>query len=425
MSATRQLWKERRERPLFVVLTVLTVVSMVVWPLVLALFSRHNVVPVAEYGFNDFGAYSIAVDNWITGDEPIYTQNEDGGFHGSYLYPPHVLPLFYPFTLLEFNTGAALFGFVSLLCLWFGVLAVGSELGYEPTVPERLVGFVALYGFHPAFWDFKWGQISTLLAALLCFAFYTHERGSRGHAPSQYLSGVLTTLAASVKIFYATSGAHMLRDSRRFSGGVLTGLGLFACSLLVFGLDTIRLYLDVLRWGKGWGTGQLPPRDWQTAYYRPLYLFDQILAKIGLSLPDSWMIAAAILGVLAVIGVVVLARSVPDGTEIAFAPASGHLTFALGVAVIPLLAPRAYTHDLVVLLLPALILLAVELEHDGYPWLPVLALLLVQFHTYGTRAGIHLLGRTWAVILQPGVYGTLILVGLATARLVWVVRATR
>jgi hypothetical protein len=425
MSIAQSLWKQRRERPLLLVLTAVTIASMVCWPVVQALFSRYDVVHVATYGFNDFGAYAYAVDHWISGDAPIYTRNEGGGFHGSYLYPPHVLPLFYPFSIVEFYTGANLFGFASLVVLWFGILAVGKELGYEPTIPERLVGFVALFGFHPALWDFKWGQISTLLAGLLCFAFYTHERGRRGHAGSQFLSGVLTTLAASVKLFYATAGAHMLRDSRRFVGGMLTGVGLIASSLLVFGWETHRLYLDVLRWGKGWGTGQLPPRDWQTAYYRPLYLFDQLLEKIGLTLPDTWMIVATVIGIAGVIGLVVMARSVPDGTDLAFAPASSHLTFALGVAVIPLLAPRAYTHDLVVLLLPAVILLAVELEHDGYPWLPVLAVLLIQFHSFGTKAIVTLLGGSWAVLLQPGVYGTLILVGLASGRLVQVVRTAR
>lgn len=81
-------------------------------------------------------------------------------------------------------------------------------------------------------------------------------------------------------------------------------------------------------------------------------------------------------------------------------------------------APGAYTHDLVVLLLPAVILLSVELKRrDGYPELPVLAILLVHVHTYGTRAAIHLLDRSAAVLVQPGVYGTVIVASLAAVRL--------
>lgn len=289
MSLSRALWERRRSNPLLVALSVVTVTAMVSWPLADALLRRYEVVHVSPYGFNDFGAYSRAVDSWVSGEAPIYTRAEDGGFHGSYLYPPHVLPLFYPFTQLGFNAGAVMFGLVSLFLLWVGIEAVVEELGYELTVPERVVLAVALFGFQPALWGFKWGQVSTLLTALLCFAFYTHERGNRGHAGSQYLSGLFTALAASVKLFYATSGAHMLGNGRRFLAGVGTGLGLLASSLLVFGFETHRLYLDVLRWGKGWGTDQMPPVDWQTAYYRPLYLLDQFPSRIGIDLPSEWV----------------------------------------------------------------------------------------------------------------------------------------
>lgn len=409
MSLSSELWDRRRTQPVFVALSIVTVAAMVCWPLVDALLRRYDVVHVSPYGFNDFGAYIGAVDNWLSGDAPIYTRADDGGFHGSYLYPPYVLPLFYPFVQLGFDAGPVLFGVFSLFLLWVGIEAVVEELGYGLTVPERVVLMFALFGFQPALWDFKWGQVSTLLAALLCFAFYAHERGERGYAGSQYMSGVLTALASGVKIFYATSGAHLLRNSRRFLAGVGTGFGLLITSFLVFGLETHRLYLDVLRWGKGWGTDQMPPVDWQTAYYRPLYLVDQVLERVGLSLPGEWVIVATVLGMLAVIGLVIVTRNERD---------AAYLTFALGVAVVPLFAPRAYTHDLVVLLLPAILLLFVEIKREnGAPWIPVLAVLLVHFHTYGTRAAIHLLDRSWAVLLQPGVWGTFLLVGLAAVRL--------
>ncbi|MFC7059719.1 glycosyltransferase family 87 protein [Halovenus salina] len=409
MSLSRELWKRRHEQPLFVALCVLTVAVVVVWPVVDALLARYDVVHVADYGFNDFGAYSGAVDNWLSGDGPIYTRAEDGGFHGSYLYPPYALPLFYPFAKLGFEAGPVLFGVFSLFLLYVGVEAVVEELGYGLTVPERVVLLFGLFGFHPALWDFKWGQVSTLLAAFLCFAFYTHERGQRGHAGSAYLSGLFTALAGGVKLFYATAGAHMLRNSRRFVGGVLTGVGLLASSVVVFGLDTHELYLEVLTWGKGWGTDQLPPAEWQTAYYRPLYLVDQTVDGIGLSLPNQWIPLAIAGGVLGVIGLTLRHRHNPGASV---------LTFALGVAVIPLFAPRAYTHDLVVLLLPAILLLSGELDRaDGLPWIPVLAVLLVHFQTYGTRAAIHLSDSSQAVMLQPGVYGTFLLVGLAAGRL--------
>lgn len=407
MSLAREIWELRHERPLLVALSVFTVASIVVWPLVDALLARSGVVHVSPYGFNDFGAYYIAVDNWLSG-EPIYTEADDGGFHGSYLYPPFVLPLFYPFTRLGFSAGGALFGAFSLVLLWVGVEAVLGELGYDLTVPERLLALFALFGFQPALWDFKWGQVSTLLAALLCFAFYTHERGERNHTGNQYLSGILTALASGVKLFYATSGAHLLRDWRRLLAGVGTAVFALGASLLAFGLETHRLYLDVLAWGKGWGTGQHPPASNQTAYYRPLYLLDQVVETVGVSLPSVWMLVATGAGILAVATLALLARTNPTASR---------ATFVLGVAVIPLFAPRAYTHDLVVLVLPAVVLFVSELEReDGYPLIPLIAVLLLHTHVYGTRVALHLLDPSWAVVLQPGVYGTLLLVGLAAGR---------
>jgi len=407
MSVARQLWSLRRDRPLLVVLSILTACVTLVWPIVDGLLQTSGPIHVAPYGFNDFGVYSGTVDAWLNGEE-IYVENEDGGYHGSYLYPPFVLPLFYPFSWLGFEAGPVLLGAVSLFLLWVGIEAVAGTFGARLAVPERILLLFALFGFHPALWDFKWAQVSTLLAAVLCFAFLTHERGDRGYRGSTYLSGVLTTLGSSVKIFYATSGAHLLRDRRRFGAAIATAGALLAGSVLVFGVSTHLAYLDVLTWGKGWGTGQLAPAEWQTAYYRPFFLIDQLLDSIGLTPPDVWIIGATILGTLAVIGLSLAARD---------EPAAARPTFALGVAVVPLLAPRAYTHDLVVMLLPAVIVLGLELERDdGLPWLPVLAVLLFHLHSPGTKLVIHLLGNSAAVLLQPGVYGTFLLVGLASAR---------
>jgi hypothetical protein len=417
MSLTRRLWALRDEHPGLVVLSVLTVGVMLVWPVVDILLRGVESLHVSPYGFNDFGAYAGAVDAWTEG-EPLYVQDESGSYHGSYLYPPFVVLLFYPFDAVgNFFVGGVLFGFVSLFLLWVGIESVVEELGYRLAVGERLLLFAALFGFHPALWDFKWGQVSTFLAALLCFAFYFHERGNReqstnspssGNAGSRYLGGVLTTLASSVKLFYTTSGAHLLRDRRRFLGAIGTAVVLLAFSILVFGLPVHREYIDVLTWGKGWGTEQRPPFMAQPAYYRPLYLVDQFLATLGLDLPNVWIIVATILGILGVVGLTLAARH--ERT-------AAHPTFALGVAAVPLFAPRAYTHDLVVLLLPAVILLALELERDdGLPWIPVLAVLFLHLHSITIRLSIHLFSRADAVFLQPGVYGTFLLVGLAATR---------
>jgi hypothetical protein len=408
MSLSRRLWAFRKDNPGFVFLSILTVLVVVIWPVVDAWLQGVEAIHVANYGFNDFGAYTRAVDGWL-GEDPIYVENEDGGFHGSYLYPPFVLVVLYPFVWLGFHPGAVLFGALSLFLLWVAVEAVVEQLGGELAVVERIVLLFALFGFHPALWDFKWGQVSTLLAAGLWFAFYTFERGEAGRPRQQYASGVLTTLASSVKIFYATSGAHLLRDRKRFVSALVSAVAVLGFSVLVFGVETHRRYLDVLTWGKGWGTEQMAPFMTQTAYYRPFYLVDQLFERIGLSLPPIWIVIGTVVGVLCVVALALLSRNEPPAAR---------PTFALGVAVVPLLAPRAYTHDLVVLLLPAAILLSLELDRDdGRPWLPVLAVFLLHLHSVGTSVAIHLFDRSVAVLVQPGVYGTFLLVALAAYRI--------
>jgi alpha-1,2-mannosyltransferase len=399
-----RLWSLRDDHPAFVVVFTATVGVLVVWPVV-DFYLRLAGIGI-PFGFNDFGAYSIALDKWAESGT-IYSQAEDGGFHGSYLYPPVTLLTFYPFDTFEFTTGAILFNALELALLWVGLEASARVLGYEPRIHERLVALVALFGFQPALRDFKWAQISTLLAALLCFAFYTAELGederSRWH---DYASGALTTLASAFKLFFATSGAHLLRDRRRLLGALTTAGVLLVASVAIFGLDVHRTYLDVLMWGKGWGDTR-PPAFWDvTAAYRPF-------AALGsLNLPVK------IVGVLGVIALSLAARG-DDATT------ARRGTFALGVAAVPLLAPQADSHDLVILLLPALVLLAIEFDQpDGYPVLPVLAVLLVHLHRYvlevivAPPAWVPLgsLLQTNAALLQPGVWGTLLLGGLAAYR---------
>jgi hypothetical protein len=410
MSLVRRLWALRRDRPWLVALAALTLGVTLVWPLVDPLLNpafRREMSIGEAFAYYDFGAYSGGVDRWLDGG-PIYLQGEEGGYRGSYLYPPVSLLFFAPFYVIAetstFDVGATFLGAVSLVLLWVGIEAVVRELGYEFSLAERLLALVALFGFQPALFDFHMGQVGTALAAVLCFAFYAHERhrktGSRFYG---LLSGVLTTVGSGFKLFYATSGAHLLRSRARLVAAFGAAGGFAALSFVLFGVDIHLTYLDVLTWGKGWGEVPRAPQLWGPAYYRPLYVL------------GSSALFVRLLGVLAVVGLTLAARDAPVDRE----------TFALGVAVIPLFAPVAYTQDLVVLLLPAIVLLATELERDaGWPVVPVLAVLLLHFHAYGLHFFTHPPGwlplgdliRTGAGWLQPGLWGTLLLVGLAVAR---------
>jgi hypothetical protein len=411
VSIAHRLRRRRGERPAFVALSVLTVSVLVGWPAVDALLREIGLA--LPFGFNDYGAYSGALHRWRTG-EAIYVRSEAGGYHGSYLYPPITLLLFVPFATVGFEAGAILFGVVSLVLCWTALAAVARVLGCDLAVEERLVLLVALFGFQPALRDFKWGQLSTLLTALLCFAFYAQERGARAVGAgrsarvARFLSGGLTTLASSAKLFVATAGAHLLRDRDRLAGALGLAVAMVVVSLALFGVEAHRSYLDVLLWGKGWGD------------HRPTYLWDTSAAYRPLAVLGGVGVAVRAVGVLGVVALTLATR----GVERADVRRS---TFALGVACVPLFAPRADLHDLVVLLLPAVILLAGELDRPGgVPSLPVLSVLFLHVHRYvlelavAPPAWLPLAGavRAHAAWLQPAAWATVLLAGLAAYRIV-------
>jgi hypothetical protein len=288
---------------------------------------------------------------------------------------------------------------------------VVRELGFRLRLWERGLLLWALVGFHPLLLSVKQGQISAFLAGLLTLSLYgllvaeTKDRRS-----PDALSGALTAVTGLVKLVYAPVGAHLLQDRRRLGSAVGAGVLCLAASVLVFGVDAHVAYLDVLRWGKEGAVRS--PVLWLAPYFRPLYGFG------SLSIPLRAVGCVVVAG-LAVAGV-------SDGTA--------RETFAMGVAAMPLLAPRAYTYYLTALVPAVVVMIAVELDADGRPTLPLVALLLLHSHSYGLRlAGevipplvsgseteLPVLGATVvdAVVslFQPGVWGAFVLGALAAVR---------
>jgi hypothetical protein len=225
--------------------------------------------------------------------------------------------------------------------------------------------------------------------------------GDAGSDRRAWASGALTAAVGVIKPAYAPVGAHLLRDSRRFKAAVVTGLATLWVSIRAFGADIHRTYLDVLWWGVEKGSDARAPGLWLPPYYKPL----------------SWLPAA--LAVRVVACAVIVALAVLSG------PRARKQVFALGVAAFPLLTPTTYTYYLTALLPAFLVLLAGELERDGYPAVPVAALLSVSLHAYGLKFFVDVLPnllppfealRPAFPLFQPGLWGNAALVALAAVR---------
>ena len=408
MSLLARLWARRRVRPRLVAAALLLGTLLFAYPL-LDLWLREAGV-ASPFRFYDFGAYSGAVDRWRAG-EPIYVRNEDGGYHGSYLDPPLTLWLFRPFVdLFGFREAAMAWQAASVVLLWVGLDGLAASLGARLAWWERGLALWALLGFHPLLLSAKLGQTAAFQTALLCLAFVglVRGRGSDGRRVgglpprlAGLASGALTALVGFVKLPYATAGAHLLRDRDRLAGAVI-GCGLLlGLSVAAFGLDAHLRYLDVLAWGAAQGSGTRPPTRWLSPYYRPL----------------SWLPAATAIRLL-LVGVVAGAA--------ALAADADRETFVLGVAGVPLLAPKTYTYYLLALVPAAVVLVALELERtDGRPALPVLGVFLAACHAYGLKLAVDVLPgavpgfaalEPLYYLLQPGLWGNLLVFGLALVR---------
>ncbi|MEF8856205.1 MAG: glycosyltransferase family 87 protein [Haloplanus sp.] len=386
MSLFRRFLALRDDRPWFVAVSLLALIALGTYPVVDWYLRLLDIAP--RFAFWDFGAYAAAVERWHAG-ESLYVRNDDGGYHGSYLYPPVALFAFIPFLLtLPFRPAALLWTAVTLALLWLATQRLVTALGGSFHPAERLAVLPLVVGFHPVLLSAKLGQTAAALGALLTFAASTSLRGRA------YLSGAFTACCGVIKLPYAPAGAHLLGSRDRFAGAVVGGLGLLCLSVLAFGVGAHRTFIDVLAWGVSEGSSARSPTIWLPPYYRPLY-----------GVPYS--LAIRIVASLAiVVGVV---RAAPDATR---------ESTALGFAAVPLLAPLTYAYYFAAALPAVVLLVAAELDRPtGRPAIPVVGLLLLHVHSYGLR-GLGAVAPEWlpAVLLQPGLYGNLLIVGLAGVR---------
>jgi alpha-1,2-mannosyltransferase len=404
MSALRALQRCRRERPRWTAFAVATLAILLAWPAVDWWLRGIDIAPA--FRFWDFGAYGNAVNRWQAG-ESLYIRNDNGGFHGSYLYPPFSVLLFYPFVaLFDPEMTRLVWAAATLLFMWVGLQALVASLGRSLSIPERLLGLLALLGFQPFLLGIKMGQTVGVTGGLLALAGAGVMRSDgaateRARGAWATLAGVTTAIVGLLKLPFAPAGAHLLRSRRRFAAAVGTGLVLLGLSVAVFGIDSHRLYVDVLAWGVESGGGARNPALWLPPYFKPL----------------AWLPGAT---ALRLVGSAIVTAYAVLATD------ADREVFALGVASIPLLAPLVYTYYFTAVLPAVVVLLAVEFDHpSGRPTLPLIGLLLLQFHSYGLKFLVDNVPsavpaftalRPAYFLLQPGLWGSLVLVGLAAAR---------
>lgn len=397
------------ERPALVITASLVLAILFVYPIVDWVLRVNDLAP--PFGYWDFGAYTSALFR-VLHNEPMYVTNEQGGYFGTYLYPPFFVLFVWPFwELFEFKTAALLWQVTTVVFLWLSLQPVIRYLGHELRLWERGLLLWVLIGFHPLLFSVKQGQISAFLAGFLTVALLGLLRSQdRAQRTAGYASGVTTAIVGLTKLVYGAVGTHLLADRTRFIGGVLGGVSIVLVSVGVFGIDPHLGYYDVLRWGKQGPPS--PPWLWMRTYFHPLYALTGVAIVVRLVL-------SALLATLAI-----AAAGADVDREI----------FVMGVAAMPIIAPTAYTYYLTALLPAVVLLFVVEFQRGGYPIIPLLALALLHFHSYGLKFIVDVvfqtmphahadlpllygdLGSLVVTALQPGLWGAVLLAGMAMLR---------
>lgn len=401
-----------RQRPGLALVGAITVLSFLVLPFVWRTLATADIA--GEFRYRDFGIYYATVDDWFAG-EAIYDVDEP---FGNYLYPPVYLIGIVPFyELFWWQEGGQVWAAASVGVLWLGLQWLCWTLIPGLRHVERVllapVLLVFIVTFHPIWYGMRLGQASIIVAGIVALGVASMVQAQSGRQVFDTISGVFTAIGGTVKLFYAPVGAHLLLDRRRFVAALGTGILLVAASIVIFGVDTFADYLRVVfGWGEDFGQDPGHPSwGWIPGYYRPLY-HPGGMTLPGSDLPVSLLVRLAT--VVAVAGVALWVRHTDAARPVA----------ALGIVAIPFVGPQVSTHDFAVLLPAIVLLLAIEIDRDGRPWLPVAALVLFHWQAYGTYALAN--APEWlplssllievSPLLQPGLIANVALLWLAAYR---------
>jgi hypothetical protein len=365
-------------------------------PLNLALLS----VGMVEPKLHDFGAYYNAAVRWLNGAPLYQTTQEVPALEAQissdmpYLYPPIFVLIFVPFTVFSPIFSGIIWNVLTLAFLIWSTSKLLSTFNIDIDKKKKIILYLCIVSFGPTITWMKAGQISGLLAGCLCLSGATLR--SRQHR----LSGIITTIGSVIKPFYATSGAYLLRHRQRFLSAVISGIGVIAIGLLIFGIGTHEKYLIVLFEGKGWGVKNIGPGNWAADHFEPFYILRPIkhIPRVVI--------------VLATAGVAMYSNKSKVPIE---------YIFALGIAIIPIAGPTTNTLALNAVIPAILIIGLYEFEKTGkFPKILAISSLLIHVHPYTieflSKFGPQIYPplesiKLFIPLLQPALYGMALLVG--------------
>lgn len=212
-------------------------------------------------------------------------------------------------------------------------------------------------------------------------------------------------MPTTIKLYHAPANAHLLRSPTRLVGAGIAGIGTVVITIVVFGFDTFRTYLRILR---RWYTRRDDPFSATLAGgpYEPMMLFGN----------ERFIVQSALILITFAVSLISL-RQPGETTD--------RYVYVLGIATVGFAVPGVKMYTLVILLPALVVSLHTEWIDDGVPEIPILSLILIHGHRHSMivghelaeRAGLLTAFETVYPVVQPALWGVALLYGLALWRL--------
>ena len=317
-----------------------------------------------------------------------------------YVYPPIMLIFFYPFTFIPFKLSFYLFNLISVLFLCYSVVYLVRSFNRNLSQRDTMWLSVAVISFSPVLRAVQLGQVSTILAGLLCFV-----------VAARNVSSVPAVLVSIPKPYYLPVALYTIQNKKRFFSfvGGIAGAAISSVALLGTKIH-IEYVLYVLNRTTR-SSHSVEENVWHQATFRPLATFHEIGIPVML---------IKIFLFISMVFISILYKKYHDDDEDDYIEV---YIVCLGICSIPLLTPEP---ELLILcsMIPVIIsMVVIESEkNSGRVIFPLASAILIQIHPYSIEFVSGFAGRVFPSldpifvvvykmlpIIQPALIGVLLL----------------
>src|SRR4030042_3118704 len=159
---------------------------------ILVLSSLFILKPLTYNNYPDFGSYYYSTKNLTEGRNPYFDLGNRFGF---FLYPPPVLFLFLPLTLISYSVAGKIFTAISIFCFLLSIYLLLIIIKVELFSNLGMFLSILAFNFFPAKFTLGMGQINNIvLLGVILFIYFSLNK-------EWIYSGIFLALASLLKVW--------------------------------------------------------------------------------------------------------------------------------------------------------------------------------------------------------------------------------